>query len=437
MSRGRYIFMLPLLLGVAFAPVLAQAGDALPVVKGIRVFKSGENLGVEISADKSFEYRCSKMPQLQKVVVDLPGTETGSADMLYKYNAVLVSDIRLEQKVINEVKVSRISINLAEDADYSVREDLPDRKKVTLILRRAAATAPLAGKGAGRNKEAAKPKHETARPEPARSEAQAGTGRESKAEAKQEAGGEPKQAAAKPEPKQESAKPEPKQESAKPEPKQEGAKPEPPAVAPAAAKEEAATVSTKPAVPGAAAQDLSLAAVSAPKATLPVSTPKPAGARGGKAGRAAKGAAAAVKAAPTTGRAEAALPAPPVAAAAADFAAADDSRPRLKPVVPGSPPPVVVREVVIGGDSIEIKSASDLVDFKVFTLQQPGRLVIDIPGGKTPLRSIQVQSNGFGVLKARLGFQDGKLRLVFDTGSAPFPQYELVNTGTGLRVVLR
>jgi type IV pilus assembly protein PilQ len=266
------------------APAWVQAEVALPVFKGIRVFRSGDGLGVEISADKNFEYTCSKMPQLLKVVVDLPRTELGKPDTVYKYKSAMISSIWLEKKTINGVMITRVSVNLTEDADFTARTDPSDSKKMTVFLRKLAP---------GSNTAAA--------------------------------------------------------------------------------------------------------------VTMP-----------GDTGREQQ---------PAVGK-----PSAPVAPA---------SKVVLSPVVPVNKQPITVTGVHCGADTIEIKSGGNISEFKAFTLQQPGRLVIDIPGAQTALSSIAVPANRFGVLKARIGIFEGRLRLVFDTGKKPFPDYDVVKTGAGLKVVLR
>jgi hypothetical protein len=46
-----------------------------------------------------------------------------------------------------------------------------------------------------------------------------------------------------------------------------------------------------------------------------------------------------------------------------------------------------------------------------------------------------VPANRFGIVAARIGYFEGKLRLVFDTGHRPFPAYDMLATAEGLRVV--
>lgn len=280
---GRMKFVLTvMLLGFVCVPASIRAEGPLPVIKGIRVIISGDALGVEISADKELVYTCSKMPQLHRVVIDFPRTEPGRPDTLFRVKSALISTIKVQKKTINDVMVTRVAVNLAEDADFTVQADPSDKGKMTVYFRRAApgssagtAAAPLAGAGAREQ--------------------------------------------------------------------------------PAVEK----------------------------------------------------------------------LPSPTVPASKAM------SRP-----VPGTTPPVTVRDVIFNADAIEIRTGGAISEFRAFTLRQPGRLVIDIPAAQSTIRSIAVSANRFGVSTARIGHFEGKLRVVFDAGEKPFPGYEVVKTDAGLRVVL-
>lgn len=148
-----------LVLGLLCAPASVRAEEPTAVIKGIRVVKSGENLGVEISADKNLDYNVSKMPQLLRIVIDLPRTDPGRPDTVYKVDSPMISSIRVEKKTINDVMITRVSVNLAENADFAPRLDPSDKKKLTVFLRKAAPipdVAPAtAAEPAGAEKQAA------------------------------------------------------------------------------------------------------------------------------------------------------------------------------------------------------------------------------------------------------------------------------------------
>lgn len=122
-------------LALLSAPAWLQAEEGLSVVNGIKVFRTVENeIAVEIGTDKKVEYTSYKMPDLLRVVVDLPGTQPAKPETVHRYKSVIVSDIRLEKRNINGVPISRVSINLADDADYRIQADPSDSTKLRLVL---------------------------------------------------------------------------------------------------------------------------------------------------------------------------------------------------------------------------------------------------------------------------------------------------------------
>jgi type IV pilus assembly protein PilQ len=286
MTRLKLI-LAALLVAFICAPAFSGAEEPVPVVKGIKVIKYGEDLGVEISADRDLAYTCSKMPQLLRVVIDLPGTDPGQPDTVYKVQSALISTIRLQKKMINDVMVTRISVNLAEDADFTERIDPVNKKKLTVVLHRSA--PPLSAASAAVSAAAA--------------------------------------------------------------PKLGGAKQQSPQQ-----KHSSAQVGPVP-------------------------------------------------------------------------------KPAVKPAEPVPAQSVTVSEVSFSADAIDIRTGGAVSDFKVFTLSDPGRLVIDLPAARSSINSIAVPANRFGIVASRIGSSAGKLRLVFVAGEKPFPGYRVEKTGTGLRVM--
>jgi hypothetical protein len=277
---NRKIFLLAVLLAACIAaPCRCLAETPAPVLKGIRVFTVGTGFGVEITTDKDLVYTSTKIPPLRKIIVDLPGTEPGRADSEYPVDSALISDIRFAKTIINDDLFTRIVINLKEDADYTASLDPADRKKLTVLLNRAA---------------------------------------------------------------------------------------------------------------------------TAPAATLPV---------------------------PTTSRQPAAeqlhiRPAPPVKTGS-------------QPPATAATAPVIVSGVSLSTETIDIQTNGMPGEFRAFTLRDPGRLVIDIPGARSVIAAISVAANRFGVVTARIGVSAEKVRLVFDAGGQPFPGYSVERSATGLQVRLK
>lgn len=276
MKSLKIVLAILMMLAVAAPAARVHAQEGAPVLTAVKVYKSVDgNIVVEISGDKSFEYSSYKMPQLQRIVVDLPGSEPAKPDTVQRYKSIIVTNIRVEKKEINSVPVSRVVINLAEDADFESQRDPSDSTKLRVVLRKAAP---------GTRTAAAAPPASSAKPE---------------------------------------------------------------------------ALATRP--------------------------------------------------------------------------AADPPRPS----VGDSTGTVAVTGVKGGADSIEILAGSGIAQFKAFTLQQPGRLVIDISGARSELHSLALPANKFGVTKARLGIFEGKLRIVLDSEKDPFPPFDVVKTAVGLRILPR
>jgi hypothetical protein len=140
--RGTGRLVAGVVLGLAAAlPAGAAEGEPaakpLPVVRSLKVYDVAGTAGVEITADGDLAYTWTTMPQLAKVVVDLPEAATGRADSDFPVASPLITAVKLEQKTLNYRAVARVTINLAAPAAVEVRQDPADRKKVSVTLRRS------------------------------------------------------------------------------------------------------------------------------------------------------------------------------------------------------------------------------------------------------------------------------------------------------------
>ena len=143
LGMGTLKVFFAVLLSVVFSPLLVCGADEpSPVVKDIRVVRSGEKLGVEITSDQNIDYSCTKILQLQKIIVDLPRTEPGRSDTKFKVPSTIISTIHLAKKTINDVPVTRITINLSEDADFTDVIDPKNKNKLTIYLRKPPSAQP-------------------------------------------------------------------------------------------------------------------------------------------------------------------------------------------------------------------------------------------------------------------------------------------------------
>ncbi len=107
----------------------------------------------------------------------------------------------------------------------------------------------------------------------------------------------------------------------------------------------------------------------------------------------------------------------------------------LQPVVPASPTGRLVSGIKFSEGALDIIASQRLDNYNSFTLNAPGRLVIDLPHTRSALANTAIPINRHGVRSLRIGSYPDKLRLVFDAEQKSFPPYELIKTDKGLRII--
>ncbi|MSM40808.1 MAG: type IV pilus secretin PilQ [Geobacter sp.] len=98
-----------------------------------------------------------------------------------------------------------------------------------------------------------------------------------------------------------------------------------------------------------------------------------------------------------------------------------------------SPVQRVLTAVELQKDGIEIKIAGGVDTYKSFTISKPDRLIIDIWGARSALKSQSIDINSMGIAKARIGTTPEKARVVFDAKRS-LPPYQIIKDENGLRV---
>ena len=92
-------------------------------------------------------------------------------------------------------------------------------------------------------------------------------------------------------------------------------------------------------------------------------------------------------------------------------------------------------DIVVGDAGIDIMTTSPVKSFNTFVLQQPDRLVIDIPDIRNQLPAGRIPINAFGIDAARTGVHPGKSRVVFEGGAVAVQRMKLVAADKGLRLL--
>lgn len=108
----------------------------------------------------------------------------------------------------------------------------------------------------------------------------------------------------------------------------------------------------------------------------------------------------------------------------------------LTPYVPAAAP-LAVTGITASEAGIEIRGGGPINKFKVMKLENPERIAIDIPGADSSLAGKKIAINRFGITTARIGRNNGFLRVVLDTNLSSFPKYQVKSSGTGTLVELK
>jgi type IV pilus assembly protein PilQ len=109
---------------------------------------------------------------------------------------------------------------------------------------------------------------------------------------------------------------------------------------------------------------------------------------------------------------------------------------KLEPVVPAPvrPAELSIEKIVTGETFIEIQTNGNIAKYKILKLTQPERIAIDIPDAKCSVKTRSELINKFGITKARIGINPGRVRIVLDTDKAAFPKHTVTNSPNALRI---
>jgi type IV pilus assembly protein PilQ len=96
--------------------------------------------------------------------------------------------------------------------------------------------------------------------------------------------------------------------------------------------------------------------------------------------------------------------------------------------------PVFVTSLDVVDSGIVVRANGEIDKYKYFTLTKPQRLVLDIYNAKSSLASSFVSLKKYGIENARIGTYPEKLRIVFDSKKALFPEFSLEKSESGLQI---
>jgi AMIN domain-containing protein len=122
------LFILPSSGGIA----LAEAAPS--VLKKIQVTGAGNDIRIEITADKPLTYTYYKMPELLKAVIDLAIVDPGQINPVMTINSTLISKITVEKKSFYDFSLTRVVINLEKETGFAVKHDPADKGKILVTF---------------------------------------------------------------------------------------------------------------------------------------------------------------------------------------------------------------------------------------------------------------------------------------------------------------
>ena len=103
-----------------------------------------------------------------------------------------------------------------------------------------------------------------------------------------------------------------------------------------------------------------------------------------------------------------------------------------------TPPPgkIIVTGLKVEGNELEIIASDRIVDYKIVTLSEPSRLVIDIPNAVSGFRSSTLLIRKLGIHTVRFESYPEFLRIYLDAAQGRLIPYRIEETARGLKVVV-
>ncbi len=115
-------------------------------------------------------------------------------------------------------------------------------------------------------------------------------------------------------------------------------------------------------------------------------------------------------------------------------ATATGSAPPATPSPAGGAAAKTITKVSITADAVSIEADGRVATPAPLLLSKPGRLVLDLPGVGSELKTVAVPANRFGIVRCRLGNSGGKLRIVFEVSGENFPDFRIRELFQGVEI---
>ena len=97
---------------------------------------------------------------------------------------------------------------------------------------------------------------------------------------------------------------------------------------------------------------------------------------------------------------------------------------------------ILVTGMKIEQNALEIEATGRIRDYKIFTLSQPSRLVIDISNAVDSLGANRIPVHKLGIATVRFGSYPDHLRVVLDAELSEILPYRIEETDRGLKIIM-
>jgi len=97
---------------------------------------------------------------------------------------------------------------------------------------------------------------------------------------------------------------------------------------------------------------------------------------------------------------------------------------------------VLITGLQVEGNTIEIQASGQIGDYKLLTLSEPSRLVIDIPDAVSGFRQNIIPIDKLGIAAARFESHPGYLRIFLDATQWRIIPYRIEETGRSLKIII-
>lgn len=101
-----------------------------------------------------------------------------------------------------------------------------------------------------------------------------------------------------------------------------------------------------------------------------------------------------------------------------------------------SPGKILITGMRVDKNEFELIATEPIRDYKLFTLSQPSRLVVDIANGESGFILKKVVINRLGIATVRFESYPDYLRIFFDAAQGRLIPYRIVETDRGLKVIV-